>query len=233
MCLSQHRQLNMAFWSYSAENNGYFPQSNRGVSSHVTLKEKKYSPTADENHVWWSYLIKFGGLPSAALIFCPETDYDRNVTFDGNPRSLGGKKPWVSVAEDVWPNGAYHGGVWEGSIGMRSFGMTIPDWSYNGWTGSYGPFPAKPYVKIANLSKTQMLVDTTRRSFIPWWTPDAVIGAQYDPYEDAGAGYSIGQHSVITDAPSVNIAIRHNYRTNVTFFDGHATTVSAKEGWYP
>ncbi len=233
ICLGQHRQINVAFWTYATDNSGYFPQSNRGVSSHVTLKEKKYSPTADENHTWWSYLIKFSGLPNAALIFCPETDYDRNVTFDGNPRSGGGSKPWVSVAADVWPNGAYHGGVWKGSIGMRTFGKNIPDWSYNGWTGSYGLFPARPYLTIKKPGSTQIVIDTTRRSFIPWWTPDAVIAAQHDPYKDAGAGYTIGQHCVITDAPSVNIAIRHGYRSNATFFDGHARTVTAPEAWNP
>lgn len=231
-CLSQHRQIAASFQTYAVEFTGHFPMYNRGVSSHVTLKEKKYSPTADEGHLWWSYLIKFAGLPNSKAIYCPESGFT-DSTHDGNPRTLGGSQQRTSTKEDIWPNGAYHGGVWKGSIGMRSFGKTINPWSYNGWSGPYGPFPDRPYRTISSLSSRQMVIDTVRRSFIPWWSPAEVIAAQYDPYKDAGSGYTVGQHSVITDAPSVNIAIRHGYRTNATFFDGHSQTISAEEGWYP
>jgi prepilin-type processing-associated H-X9-DG protein len=233
-CLSQHRQLAVGMWSYSLSNQGYFPMSWRVVTSakiSAGLLEKKYSPTADEGHMWWSYLIKFAGLPNSKVIYCTEKATS-DSTYDGNPRTLGGSQPRTSTAQDIWPNGAYHGGVHKGAIGMRhSFGKSLQGY-YTDPTKNHGPFPDRPYQKFDNLSTTYMLMDSVRRQgSMNWKGPQYIIDAQRDPYSDVGDFVSTGQSSVIEGDPAVHAAIRHGYRTNTSFFDGHAKTITAGEAW--
>ena len=219
---------------YGADNLGHYPMSWRVVTSTKIkdgLLEKKYSPTADEGHMWWSYLIKFTGLPNSKAIYSPEKA-SSDSTYDGNPRTLGGSQPRTSTAQDVWPNGAYHGGVHKGSIGMRhSFGKSLPGY-YSDPTKNHGPFPDKPHQKFDNLGATWMLMDSVRRQgSMNWKWAGYIIGEQYGPYSDAGNFVTTGQHSVVEGDPAVHTAIRHGYRTNVSFFDGHAKTVSAEAAW--
>ncbi len=233
-CLSQHRQLALGMVTYSVDNLGHYPMSWRGVTSAKIksgLLEKKYSPTADEGHMWWSYVIKFTGVPNSAVIYCPEKAAS-DSTYDGNPRTLGGSEKRTSTAEDIWPNGAYHGGVHKGSIGMRhSFGKSLTGY-YSDPTRNHGPFPDRPHHKFANLSDTWMLMDSVRRQgSMNWKWAGYIIDAQTSPYSDAGDFANTGQSSVVEGDPAVHTAIRHNYSTNVSFFDGHARTVSAVDAW--
>ncbi len=234
-CLSQHRQLALGMVTYSIDHMGHYPMSWRAVTSTKIkngLLEKKYSPTADEGHMWWSYVIKFTGVPNSKVIYCPEKAAS-DSTYSGNPRTKNASEPRTSTADDIWPNGAYHGGVHKGSIGMRhSFGQGLTGF-YADPSKKHGPFPDRPYQKYDNLSDTWMLMDSVRRqgAGINWKWANYIIDLQSDPYSDGGAFNKAGQSSVVEGDPAVTTAIRHGYRTNVSFFDGHAKTVSAEEAW--
>lgn len=234
-CLSTHRQLGVATLVYATANNGYYPMSWRAVTSAKIkdgLNEKKYSPTADESHVWWSYLIKFGGLPSSRYIYCSEANTD-DTTYSGNPRTKDESEPRTSTADDVWPNGAYHGGIHKGTIGMREFGQSLRGF-YPDPTRSHGPFPDLPSRKFRNPSQTYMFIDSLRRRGpLNWKSADFIVRNQPNPYTGHNRIQTEppGQYAVIEGDPAVNVALRHDFKTNVTFFDGRAETVSAKDAW--
>lgn len=209
LCMAQQRNLSGGFYYYAADNSGFFPLAYR------TLKPPQYAPCAEEDLMWWSLLIKFAAIPDSRMVYCPESVF-KPVASGGNPRVPDGKKEdRPATAADIWPNGAVHGGVWQGSIGMRT------------WSSA----PFRPERVTNTPSEAQLLLDSLYRGGINWKTAADVISRQRTPWSDKGAGYWFDAMSQVTKDSSVHVSLRHDYRSNCTYMDGHVENISGVKAW--
>lgn len=212
VCMGQHHEWGNALYLYNADYH-MFPMCWR------TGKPPEYSPAADESHMWWSYLIKFSGIPDTKLLYCPESSFTP-FTPKENPRTIKESQPRPATAADIWPNGAIHGGLRLGTIGMRE---------------GYAEHRSKP-IRLetvpVRLSEAQLLLDSVERRDIESWKSSAyVIERQRNPWTDASLSFPTNQYSDVTEDEGKQVSLRHGFSTNCTYMDGHVETISAKEAW--
>lgn len=227
-CLSQHKQWSIGFIIYADDYNGYYPQSWR---AHTSANGKpKESPAADESHMWWSYLVKFAGVSDHGILYCPESKW-RPYTAKENPLTITKSEPRPATAEDIWSRGGYHGGLTSGTIGMR--GGSQPKKPFEMSRTAIKVWSSWYWYKAPSLGETQLLLDSLRRNSFNNKGWKETVSRMDGPYEDTGNWPSwIKQYSDV-EAESQHVSLRHNYRTNCLYLDGHAKTISAEEAWDP
>ncbi len=202
VCLSNLRQIGLAMSIYMAESGGYCPESYRF--------EKPYPPSnwGETDHIWWSKLIAAGGLPSNQYVWCPESP---GVAQRGYPDPTHPRPGWV-VKAHLMPNNSYPGSLSIGSLGMLSYS-------------------SKPF-RVATItmrsSSKPVVMDCVDRGGMPGITNVTLLMKRLQsPYNDL----RVRGCCVMFGNPEQFLSLRHRFRTNVLFFDGHATTLQPEDAW--
>ena len=202
VCLSNLRQIGMSMTLYMTESRGYSPESYRFE------KPYSFSVWGETDHMWWTKLIAVAGLPSNQYVFCPENP---GVARRSYPNPSSPRPGWVR-REHLMPNSSYPGGLSLGSLGMLSY--------------SSRPFRVSSITRRP--SNKPFVMDCVDRGGQPGITNVTLLMKRLqNPYND----FRVRDSSVMFGNPEQFLSLRHRFRSNALFFDGHARTLLPEDAW--
>jgi len=203
-CASQMRQLDLVFSFYREDHDGEFPIIRRGAGWHPQMN-------------WPALLATAGVLEDEELLHCP---------------GFTGKR--VSIYEDLRWGTKHFGRI---SVGVIHGSQTS-------WPSEVG---FRPEAHVKNASEELFAVDSTSTKSnpagdsLPLAVQKALMGGPYgDPPDVSGEirgwrGTKLFHGSASSSASGLpewdHVSIRHGYRSNAIFWDGHVRAVAGEELW--
>jgi prepilin-type N-terminal cleavage/methylation domain-containing protein/prepilin-type processing-associated H-X9-DG protein len=216
ICMNHMKQSGYAFSLYSTENDGYT----------VVYYAPGNGPRPEVCVQWWSAFIWYDYLPDNRVIYCPSykgtrrdtrlVDRDRMIKEYQGPYG----NPWIGNIGNI---------LWSGPVDGTMKGLSYPS-----GPGVKKPFKITEYIKspadnIVLLDAVFPKEDTypadAWNSFKRWKD----LGAT--KYRDPAGCNEISNASFHGYGETSGLSVRHNWRTNVLYFDGHAGAYDGETLW--
>jgi len=217
-CLNQQNQIHVMLEGYSAEHRGYYP-----------------AISGPENMMWWSVLLGIGYMGgNNEVIWCPLGGHDKNVWASACTLPADNKR-WRTWTEDdlgMTSIGPYKGDKETGTVAMGLGGSKAcqiwqdPEYSQM--------LPYRPLKRISGaFSAEAVAVDASmgagQKTYFERLALMAGPYLEQFPFVEGPSWIAMrGAVSIRNDNPSPtssNISLRHGYKTNVLFYDGHVETL--------
>ncbi len=208
LCLASLKCNGLALALYETENDSCYPET------------MKYKGDFVHHKMWWSILLHSRHLETTKTLWCPESTIQKTITIDARLDSS-----WL-------PHAFNHG-----TIGVLTswWGGTSRRLSYP--SGADESIPFRPSIFVRDRSHEAFLLDSVGRFHANPTYDEAAshlgTGGYGEPADYRAYGVVDAQEPIVwRNLRWSGLSIRHGYRTNVLYFDGHADNVAGKDLWY-